>query len=148
MYPQHFLVAVLSSLTALPARKHFFRHRTDSSGPMTGSRLTASVMGPEAGKGGGPRHLRVDGECLALPYPGLGPRPGYLAQPGDRRALGQRNRHIARGPGAGGWRGRLIRIQRREARTQGNSERDKRVNAKETNLRLKFIPCKMATLCI
>ena len=94
----------MSSLTALPERKQFFRHKTDNSGPMTGSRLVAPVMGPEGGKGGGPRHLRVDGERLALPYPGLGPRPDYLAQLGDRRALGQRNvdtLHGVPGPGVG-----------------------------------------------
>ena len=37
---------------ALPERKQFFRHKTDNSGPMTGSRLVAPVMGPEAGKVG------------------------------------------------------------------------------------------------
>ena len=77
---------MLSSPPALPARKQFFRHWTDNSGPVTGSRLEAPVMGPEDGRGGGPWHLGVDGERLALPYPGLGPRPDYLAQLGDRRA--------------------------------------------------------------
>ena len=45
-----FLVTVLSSPPALPARKQFFRHWTDNSGPVTGSRLEAPVMGPEGGK--------------------------------------------------------------------------------------------------
>ena len=47
LHPQH----SLSRCCPLsPARKQFFRHRTDNSGPMTGSRHEAPVMGPDGGK--------------------------------------------------------------------------------------------------
>ena len=75
LYPQHSLVAVLSSLLALPARKHFFRHRTDNSGPMTGSRLMAPVMGPEVGKVGARGIFGSMGSALHSPTLASGPAP-------------------------------------------------------------------------
>ena len=103
---------MLSSLTALPARKHFFRHRTDNSGPMTGSRLEAPVMGPEGGKKVGAfGNLGSMESAQHSPTLASGPAPPISHSSETDGHRGRENRHFARGPGAGGWRGRLIKYK-------------------------------------
>ena len=131
-----FLVTVLSSLTALPARKQFFRHWTDNSGPVTGSRLEAPVMGPEGGKKWGPSapwgRWRVP--STLLPWPRAPPRLSHTA----RRQTGTR---AEKSTLCTGTRGRGL--ERAAHNMQGvrpgprkNSERDIGVNAEENRYKL------------